>query len=152
MYGCVSQSVLRLKPYLNLSFSSYSCIVLYFQTTTQKASADFSKGAKERQRAVRQCEFPACGVKAKDTTPLHKCAGCRVALYCSREHAALHRSEHESFCDELTQTCSYPKCEYQAEVRCRKCKVAMYCTERHRAKHSSAHESVCEELGCARRR
>ncbi len=112
---------------------------------------EFAKGAKDRQRAVRQCEYPACGVKAKDAT-LHKCAGCRVALYCSREHAALHRSEHESFCDELTRTCSYPKCEYQAEVRCRKCKVAMYCDARHRSKHWAAHESVCQELaGCVRR-
>ena len=119
----------------------------YVMFTFQKAIVDFAKGAKNRQRAVRQCEYPACGVNAKDKT-LHKCAGCRVSLYCGKDHAALHRPEHESFCDELTRACDHPSCERRAFVRCRKCKVAMYCGERHRSRHWAAHESVCEEL-CA---
>ena len=124
-----------------------SCVVFTFQ----KERADFTKGAKDRQRAVRQCEYPACGVKAKDGATLHKCAGCRVSLYCDKSHAILHRLEHESFCDELTRACDHPACERRAFVGCRKCKVAMYCGEKHKSKHCAAHESVCEELRCARK-
>ena len=125
---------------------TFTCVVFTFQ----KSTADFSKEAKDRQRAVRQCEYPACGVNAKDKT-LYKCPGCRVSLYCSKDHASMHMSEHESFCDELTRACDYPACERRALVSCRTCKVAMYCGERHRSKHCAAHESVCEELRCARK-
>ena len=119
--------------------------------STQEQAADISKQAKDFQRDVRQCEYPACEVKAKDGATLHKCPGCRVALYCDKAHAILHMDEHESFCDELTRPCDYPGCERRALTSCRKCKVAMYCGERHRSKHWAAHESVCEELRCARK-
>ncbi len=94
--------------------------------TFQNSTADFSKQAKDKQRAVRQCEYSACGVNAKDKI-LHKCAGCRVALYCGKHHAALHRPEHESFCDELTRACDYPACERRAFVSCHgiRCKAVM---------------------------
>jgi hypothetical protein len=106
--------------------------------------------AKERQREIRKCELPACGVKAIDGATLSKCAGCRVALYCCKGHAVQHVPEHESFCEELTRLCDYPECEERASVRvtCRQCKVAMYCSKRHRLKHTSVHESLCDEL-CA---
>ena len=116
---------------------------------TQELAAEISKLAKDYQRDVRQCEYPACEVKAKDAT-LHKCAGCRVALYCCKGHAILHRLEHERFCDELTRTCDYPACKKRAHIKCRRCKVATYCGERYMSKHSSAHESVCEELRACR--
>ena len=116
----------------------------------QKSAADIVKNAKNFQRAVRHCEYPACGVNAKDKT-LHKCAGCRVALYCGKDHAAMHMLEHESFCDELTRACDYPACERRAFDICRRCKVSMYCGEKHMSKHRAAHESVCEELRCARK-
>ena len=118
--------------------------------TTQEQIAEIIKNAKDGQREARQCEYPACGVKAKDGAILHKCAGCRVALYCCKDHAVQHLSEHESFCEELTLVCDYPGCEERGEVKCRQCKVAMYCSKRHRSKHASAHESLCEEL-CALR-
>ena len=114
--------------------------------TTQETVAGFIKRAKARQRQVRQCEYPACEVKATDGATLHKCPGCRVALYCDKSHAILHMLEHESFCDELTRTCDYPECKRRALMQCRECKVATYCCHRHKAKHSSAHESRCEEL------
>ena len=117
--------------------------------------ADFAKTVKDRQREVRQCEYPACQVKAKDGATLIKCAGCRSALYCCKDHAVLHRPEHESFCNELTRVCDYPGCEEQAytSVMCPRCKVASYCSKKHREKHSSAHESsgVCEELRAMRK-
>ena len=114
--------------------------------TSQKKDADSGREAKERQREVRQCEYPACEVKAKDGATLHKCPGCRVALYCDKSHAILHMLEHESFCDELTRLCDYPGCKRRALVKCGRCKAATYCGERHRSKHSSAHEGLCEEL------
>ena len=104
------------------------------------------KAAKVLQRLVRQCEYPACEVKA---TTLHKCPGCRVALYCDKSHAIAHRLEHESFCDELTRTCDYPGCEERAVITCSECGVAAYCFgKKHMRKHRAAHESVCREL-CA---
>jgi hypothetical protein len=116
--------------------------------TTQESTAKFKEKAKDHQRDVRHCEYPACQVKAKDGATLHKCAGCRVTLYCSKDHAVQHYPEHESFCLELTRVCDYPGCEERSEVKCRQCKVATYCGKRHRSMHSSAHESVCAEL-CA---
>ena len=117
--------------------------------TTQEQVAEFIKDAKARQRHVRQCEYPACEVKAKDGATLHKCPGCRVALYCDKSHAILHMLEHESFCVELTRTCDYPGCEDRAEVTCSECGVAAYCYgKKHMRRHRAAHESVCEEL-CA---
>jgi hypothetical protein len=110
------------------------------------------KTAKDYQRENRQCEHPACQVKAIDGATLHKCAGCRVALYCCKDHAVQHLPEHESFCEELTQVCDWPGCEERALVKCRQCKVAMYCNQRHRAKHESAHDSLCEELRSYRQR
>ena len=67
-------------------------------------------------------------------------------MYCCKDHAMLHRLEHESFCDELTRLCDYPGCKRRALVKCGRCKAATYCGERHRSKHSSAHEGLCEEL------
>ena len=116
----------------------------------QEFIAKLSKHAKDCQRNVRQCEYPACEVKAKDGATLHKCAGCRVALYCCKAHAIAHRLEHERFCDELTRVCDYPACKKRAHIKCGQCKVATYCGERHMSKHSSAHESVCEELRACR--
>ena len=125
----------------------------YFQE--QKFDADFANGVKDRHRAVRQCEYPACQVKAKDGATLIKCAGCRSALYCCKDHAVLHRPDHESLCNELTRLCNYPGCEEQAFINavCARCKVATYCSKNHREKHSSAHESsgVCEELRVMRK-
>ena len=121
--------------------------------TTQKQVANTIKDAKGLQREVRQCELPACGVKAKDGAVLSKCAGCRVALYCCKDHAVRHRPEHESLCDELTRICDYPRCKERADVdiTCRQCKVAAYCSKRHRSKHTSAHhEGLCEELSFLR--
>ena len=115
--------------------------------TIQEQNAKAIKKAKDFQRAVRKCEYPNCGVKAQHAA-LHKCPGCRVALYCGKQHAMLHMLDHEDFCDELTRACDYPKCERRALVKCKTCKIATYCGERHRSKHASAHESVCEEL-CA---
>ena len=129
-------------------FMLVSKAVFLCSLSTQKQVAGVIKNVKDRQRQVRQCEYPACGVKATDGATLHKCPGCRVALYCDKSHAILHMLEHESFCDELTRTCDYPGCERRALTSCRKCKVAMYCGERHRSRHWAAHESVCEEL-CA---
>jgi hypothetical protein len=110
--------------------------------------AEAGKGAKNRQREVRQCEYTACQVKAKDGAVLHKCPGCRVALYCSKAHAVLHVPEHESFCEELTRIFDYPKCKERADVdiTCRRCKVATYCSKRHMTKHSLAHQSRCDML------
>ncbi len=119
--------------------------------TSQEHIAEFTKKAKAAQREVRQCEHPACQVKAKDGATLLKCAGCRVTLYCCKDHAVQHLPEHESFCEELTQICDYPGCEERGEVKCRQCKVSMYCSKKHRSKHSSAHESLCEELSALRR-
>ena len=122
--------------------------------TTQEQIAEIIKSAKAKQREVRQCDYPACGVKAKDGVILHKCAGCRVALYCCKDHAVQHRPEHESFCEELYRICDYPRCKERADVdiTCRRCKVATYCSKSHRTKHASAHESsgVCEELRALR--
>ncbi len=115
--------------------------------TIQASTAEIIKNAKDFQRKVRQCEYPKCGVKAQHAT-LHKCPGCRVALYCDKAHAMLHMLDHEDFCDELTRACDFPTCERRALVKCKTCKIATYCGERHRSKHASAHESVCEEL-CA---
>ena len=117
----------------------------------QEHTAEIIKQVKTYQRDVRICEYPACGVNAKDAT-LHKCAGCRVALYCDKSHAILHRPEHEIFCRELTRLCDYPECKKRALVKCGRCKVATYCGERHMSKHSSAHESVCEELRALRKK
>ena len=117
---------------------------------TQKLIAKISSKAKDYQRDVRQCEYPACEVKAKKAT-LHKCAGCRVALYCGKDHASRHLPDHLSFCRELTRLCDYPECEKRAQIKCGRCKVATYCGERHMSKHSSAHESVCEELRALRK-
>jgi hypothetical protein len=118
--------------------------------TSQEYIAKVTKDAKDRLREVRQCEHPACQVKAKDGAVLSKCAGCRVTLYCCKDHAVQHLPEHESFCEELTQVCDCTGCEERGVVKCRQCKVAMYCSKRHRSKHASAHESLCEEL-CALR-
>jgi hypothetical protein len=114
----------------------------------QREAADTFKEAKAAQRDVRQCEYPACGAKAKDGAVLHKCAGCRVALYCSKAHAVLHMPEHKSFCVELTRVCNLPGCEERAysRVTCSQCKVATYCSKKHRAAHVQAHEGLCEEL------
>ena len=136
---------------LHVLFLSWVCLSHF-----QGCNADFGKGAKARQREVRQCEYPACQVKAKDGATLLKCAECRSALYCCKDHAVLHRPEHESLCRELTRLCDYPGCEERAEedhVTCRRCKVASYCSKTHREKHSSAHESsgVCEELRALRK-
>lgn len=107
--------------------------------------------AKVLQRLVRQCEYPACVTlteKVKAST-LHKCPGCRVALYCDKSHAILHMLEHESFCFELTRTCGYPGCEERAVITCSECGVAAYCYgKKHMRRHRAAHESVCREL-CA---
>ena len=119
--------------------------------TSQEDTANYSKEAKDKQREGRQCEHPACQVKAKDGAVLSKCAGCRVTLYCCKDHAMQHLPEHESFCKELTQICDCPGCEERGEVKCRQCKVALYCSARHRTKHLSAHESLCEELRALRR-
>ena len=51
---------------------------------TQQFADEISKAAKDYQRDVRQCEYPACEVKAKDTA-LHKCPRCRVTLYCGKD-------------------------------------------------------------------
>jgi hypothetical protein len=93
-----------------------------------------------------------CAAKAKDGTVLHKCPGCRVALYCSKAHAVLHMPEHETFCVELTRICDLPGCAEKAyaHVTCRQCKVASYCSKSHRSAHVSAHESRCEELRALR--
>ena len=111
--------------------------------------------ARVAKKDARQCEYPACDVKAKDGATLLKCDGCKVALYCCKAHAVLHMPEHESLCEELTRICDYPKCKERADVdiTCRRCKVATYCSKRHRTKHSSAHESscVCEELRALRK-
>jgi hypothetical protein len=89
-------------------------------------------------------------VKAKDGAVLHKCAGCRVVLYCSKAHAVLHMPEHESLCAELTRICDLPGCEERAyaHVTCRRCKVASYCSKSHRSAHVSTHEGRCDGL-CA---
>ena len=117
--------------------------------TTQETVVRVIKEAKGYQRQVRQCEYPACEVKAKDGATLHKCPGCRVALYCDKSHAILHMLEHESFCDELTRTCDFPGCAERATIWCPECGVAAYCFgKKHMRKHRAAHESVCEEL-CA---
>ena len=144
--------MLSLRP-VNLLFSSLvmlsSIIIMLITRATQEAVAGVIKEAKDRQRQVRQCEYPACEVKATDGATLHKCPGCRVALYCDKSHAILHMLEHESFCIELTRTCDYPGCEERAEITCSECGVAMYCYgKKHMRKHRAAHESVCEEL-CA---
>ena len=140
MHSCVVQCFCILKSY-------FAFFVLLRSLNKQEKNAEAIKDAKTFQRAVRQCEHPACGVKAKDAT-LHKCPGCRVALYCGKQHAMLHMLDHEDFCDELTRTCNFPECERRALISCRQCKIAMYCNEMHRSKHRAAHESVCEEL-CA---
>ena len=119
--------------------------------TSQEVVDGIIKKAKDCQREIRQCEHPACQVKAKDGAVLSKCAGCRVTLYCCKDHAVQHLPEHESFCRELMQVCDCPGCEERGEVKCRQCKVALYCSTRHRSKHLAAHESVCEELRCARK-
>jgi hypothetical protein len=123
-------------------------MMCHSQYYSQERAAKFANLAKDYQRDVRQCEYPACGAKAKDGAVLHKCAGCRVALYCSKAHAVLHMPEHESFCVELTRVCSLPGCEERAYARvtCGQCKVATYCSKRHRTAHASAHEALCEEL------
>ena len=115
------------------------------------------KRAKTRQRDVRRCYLPACQASAAELKldeRFKKCPGCRVAIYCCKDHAVQHYPEHESLRDELTRFCDYPKCKERADVdiTCRRCKVATYCSKKHRSKHSSAHESsgVCEEL-CALR-
>ena len=126
-----------------------SLIIMLMTLTTQETFAGFIKEAKGLQRQVRQCEYPACEVKAKDGATLHKCPGCRVALYCDKSHAILHMLEHESFCVELTRTCGYPGCEERAVITCSECGVAAYCYgKKHMRRHRAAHESVCEEL-CA---
>jgi hypothetical protein len=114
----------------------------------QESTANMIEYAKDYRREVRQCEYPACGAKAKDGAVLHKCAGCRVAVYCSKAHAVLHMPEHECFCVELTRVCSLPGCEERAYARviCRQCKAATYCSKGHRTAHASAHEALCEEL------
>ena len=115
------------------------------------------KRAKANQRAVRRCYLPACQASAAELNleGLKKCPGCRVALYCCKDHAVRHMAEHESLCEELTRVCDCPKCEKRADVdvTCRRCKVATYCSKRHRSKHSSAHDSsgVCEELHTLRK-
>ena len=121
-----------------------------FILTLQGIVAEFSIGAKERQKNARRCDLPACQASAADLkrSRFAKCPGCRVAIYCCKDHAVRHMAEHESLCEELTQICDYPKCTKRADidVRCRQCKVATYCSKKHRSKHSSAHESRCEEL------
>jgi hypothetical protein len=119
--------------------------------TSQVLFADFSKDAKEIQKNARRCDLPACQASAADLklgSRFAKCPGCRVAIYCCKDHAVQHMAEHESLCEELTRICDYPKCKKRADidVRCRQCKVATYCNKKHRSKHSSAHESRCEEL------
>ncbi len=119
--------------------------------TAQKKSVEFAKGALSRQKDARRCDLPACQASAADLKldeRFKKCPGCRVAIYCCKDHAMQHLDEHESLCDELTRVCDYPKCKKRADIdiKCRRCKVATYCSKRHRSKHSSAHESRCEEL------
>ena len=123
-------------------------MIYHSQYYLQREAAGIIKEAKAAQRDVRQCEYPPCQAKAKDGVVLHKCAGCRVALYCSKAHAVLHMPEHESFCVELTRVCDLPGCDERAYARamCRQCKAAMYCSKGHRTAHVSAHESLCEEL------
>ena len=145
---------LRPRPFLLVSDSTF--IFIYtLSLTTQDKAAHAIKVAKDTQREVRQCEYPACAVKAKDGAVLLKCPGCRVALYCCTTHAMQHMPEHKSFCKELTRICDYPKCKERADVdiTCRRCKVATYCSKKHRTKHSSAHEgqSRCEELRALRK-
>jgi hypothetical protein len=123
-------------------------MMCHYQYNHQENTASNIKLLKDQQRDVRQCEYPACGAKAKDGAVLHKCAGCRVALYCSKAHAVLHMPEHASFCAELTRVCDLPGCKERAYARvaCLRCKAATYCSKKHRDKHSTAHESLCEEL------
>jgi hypothetical protein len=118
---------------------------------TQKNTDDFAKFAKASQKNARRCDYRACQATAADLKlgeRFKKCPGCRVALYCCKDHAVRHFPEHESLCEELTRICDNPKCKERADVdiTCRKCKVATYCSKKHRSKHSSAHESRCEEL------
>ena len=121
-------------------------------TTSQEKMANFSNNiAKTRQREARRCDYPACQASAADLKVgerFKKCPGCRVAIYCCRNHAMRHMPEHESLCKELTRICDYPSCKEGADIdiMCRQCKVATYCSRKHRSKHSAAHESRCDEL------
>ena len=171
-YSCVIQCFFEPCFYSPTSVVVSSCVIYFFvrgyfalfslcyflilcHSLFQEKEANFAKEAKARQREVRLCEYTPCQVKAKDGATLLKCAGCRSALYCCKDHAVLHRPEHESLCEELTRLCDCPGCEERAEVNitCRRCKVATYCSKRHREKNSSAHESsgVCEELRALRK-
>ncbi len=140
MCGCVDQCFVR-------PSDPFILMMCHSQYHPQERSAGVLNQLKNIERESRQCEYPACGAKAKDGAVLHKCAGCRVALYCSKAHAVLHMPEHESFCVELTRVCDLPGCEERAYARvtCRQCKVATYCSKGHRDKHSTAHEGRCEE-------
>jgi hypothetical protein len=141
MCGCVDQCFVR-------PSDPFILMMCHSQYHPQERSAGVLNQLKNIERESRQCEYPACGAKAKDGAVLHKCVGCRVALYCSKAHAVLRMPEHESFCVELTRVCSLPGCEERAYARvtCRQCKVATYCSKGHRDKHSTAHESLCQEL------
>ena len=135
---------------LLLHYLILSC-VMHAHYTTQKQDADFAKVALSRQKEARRCDYPVCQASAVDLKlgeRFKKCPGCRVAMYCCKDHAVRHYPEHESLCEELTRICDYPRCKERADVdiTCRQCKVATYCSKRHRSKHSSAHEGRCEEL------
>jgi hypothetical protein len=137
-------------PCLRLCFYNWGLTVLssLFHTPFQGECAVTRKKAKIMERMARQCEYTKCGAKTQDGATLHKCAGCRIVLYCCKDHAVRHMPEHESLCKELQRTCDYPTCKDRADthVKCRLCKMAMYCSKRHRSKHESAHEGRCEEL------
>ena len=97
--------------------------------TAQKKSVEFAKGALSRQKDARRCDLPACQASAADLKldeRFKKCPGCRVAIYCCKDHAVQHLSEHESLCEELTRVCDYTKCTKRADIdiKCRRCKVA----------------------------
>ena len=142
--------MLSLMPRLLIlvSDSSFTIFIYTHSLSTQESVAHAINYAKDFQREVRQCEYPACAIKAKDGAVLLKCPGCRVALYCCMTHAMQHMPEHKSFCKELTRICDWPGCKERADVdiTCRRCKVATYCSKRHREKHMEKHESRCEEL------
>ena len=119
-----------------------SCVVIML--TTQENAASFCKRAKERQRDVRRCDYPACNASAADLNieRLSKCPRCRVGLYCGRDHAVQHLALHRSLCLELYRVCDHPGCERPADIKCELCNVATFCSERHVSKHKRA----CREL------
>lgn len=122
--------------YLNLD--STAVVENSFKLVYQ-AEASFNKA---RERRNRRCGYPGCRSGGK----LLKCPYCRVTLYCGKEHAALHLSDHYMFCVELTRTCDFPSCQKRAHHTCLFCKTSAYCTNDHRAEHFPKHRVVCNFL------